>query len=158
MMVNETTDGMPADGADPTRGERATPSGRAGEAPRPLGILVVEDEPLIRKVLGDGLCKRGFEVWVAADGAEAVELYRTFWPRIDVVLSDVHMPGLDGPHTLDALREINPSVRCCFMTGDARPTARSELLSCGALRVFTKPFPSVAEVATELRVLNSDRA
>lgn len=120
---------------------------------RPTGVLVIEDERLMLKSLDQGLRKRGFAVWAAADGGEGVELYRRFGWQIDVVLSDLNMPVLDGPQTLAALREINPLVRFCFMTGDVRLTTLTRLLKLGALKVFTKPFPSVAEVAEELRGL-----
>lgn len=117
---------------------------------RPAGVLVIEDERLMLKAMEQGLRKRGFVVWAAPDGSEGVDLYRRFGAQIDVVLSDVQMPVLDGPKTLDALRKINPSVRFCFMTGDTRASTLTNLLRRGALRVFTKPFPSVAGVAEEL--------
>lgn len=117
---------------------------------RPTGILVVEDDWLLRKALGQGFRNRGFDLWSAANGAEAVAVYQQFRPLIDVVLSDVQMPVLDGPGTLDALRTINPSVRFCFMTGDIRAATIAGLLDRGALRVFEKPLPSVARVAQEL--------
>lgn len=125
----------------------------AADQSRPPGILVIEDERLMRKALEQGLRTRGFAVWAAPDGSEGVDLYRRFLEQIDVVLTDVQMPVLNGPQTLDALREINPLVRCCFMTGDTRLSTLTGLLRRGALRVFTKPFPSVAEVAEELREL-----
>lgn len=120
---------------------------------RPTGILVIEDERLLLKAMTQGLRNRGFVVWTAQDGGEGVDLYQRFWAQIDVVLSDVQMPVLDGPKTLEALRKINPLVRCCFMTGDTRQSTSNSLLRRGALRVFAKPFSSVAQVADELREL-----
>lgn len=120
------------------------------ESPRPKGALIIEDDLLLRKSLGQGFRNGGFDLWSAANGAEGVELYRQFWPLIDVVLSDVQMPVLDGPGTLGALREINPSVRFCFMTGDTRAATRARLLKHGALQVFDKPLPSVGSVVREL--------
>lgn len=101
------------------------------------------------KAMEHGLRDRGFAVWTAMDGDEGVERYRRFREQIDIVLSDVQMPVLDGPAALDALREIDPFVRCCFMTGDPRHPG---LLRRGVLRVFAKPL-SVVEVAEELRGL-----
>ncbi len=117
---------------------------------RPNGVLLVEDHSLLRKSLGKGLEDRGFELWSAANGAEAIEIYENSWPLIDVVLSDVRMPVLDGPGTLAALLRINPSVRLCFMTCDHRPTTRTRLLELGALLVFKKPLDSVADIAQQL--------
>ena len=71
----------------------------------------------------------GLAVWLAADGPEAVELYRGHRDTIDVVLLDVQMPGLDGPATLTALREFDPGVLCCFMTGHSR-RARLSRIEC----------------------------
>jgi CheY-like chemotaxis protein len=133
-------------------GREADPRGADGQC-RVVGVLVIEDEKLMRRSLEQGLKKRGFAVWAAADGGEGVELYRQFGGQIDVVLSDLNMPVMDGPQTLDALRRINPLVRFCFMTADVRLSTLTGLLKLGALRVFTKPFSSVAEVAEDLREL-----
>lgn len=117
---------------------------------RSAGVLVIEDERLMLKAMEQGLRKRGFVVWTALDGSEGVNVYRRFGAQIDVVLSDVQMPVLDGPKTFDALCEINPSVKLCFMTGDMRTSTHINLLNRGALRVFAKTLVSVAEVAEEL--------
>lgn len=117
---------------------------------RPAGVLVIEDQRLMLQAMEQGLRKRGFVVWTALDGSEGVNVYRRFGAQIDVVLSDVQMPVLDGPKTLDALSEINPSVKLCFMTGDMRTSTHLNLLNRGALRVFAKTLVSVAEVAEEL--------
>lgn len=125
------------------------------DSPRPKGVLIVEDERLLRRSLEDGFKHRGFQVWVAADGAQGIELYQTFCPQIDVILSDVHMPVLEGPGMLEVLRQLNPQVRLCFMTGDFRAKKCEDLLRCGALRVFRKPFPSVAELAEDVWAIAS---
>ncbi len=117
---------------------------------RPAGVLVIEDERLMLKAMEQGLRRRGFVVWGALDGGEGVDLYRRFETQIDIVLSDVQMPVLDGPKTFDALRAIDPSVKLCFMTGDMRTSTHINLLNRGALRVFAKTLISVAEVAEEL--------
>jgi CheY-like chemotaxis protein len=121
--------------------------------PRPLGILIVEDERPILAALEKGLSRRGFAVWCAADGGAAIDLFRRFESQIDVVLSDLNLPVMDGLKTLDALRRINRLVRFCFMTGDTRQSTLAELRREGVLRVFTKPFSSVADLAEELRKL-----
>ena len=119
-------------------------------APKKPCILVVEDEPAVLKMLGAALRHHGFAVLPASGGAEAVELYRQHRDAIDLVLTDVQMGGLDGPQTVAALREVNPDVRFCFMSGHTgRYTAR-ELLGMGAVHLFEKPFLSLAEVARVL--------
>ena len=63
---------------------------------------------------------------------------------------DVRMPDQDGPAILHALRQINPAVRCCFMTGDSGDYSQAELLATGALDVLPKPFHSLEEIARRL--------
>jgi DNA-binding response OmpR family regulator len=103
-------------------------------------------------MLGVGMRSHGFAVWLAGSGREAIELYRAHRDEIDVVLLDVKMPGLDGPGTLAALREIDPSVRCCFMTGDPGHYTPRMLVDLGAVIVFEKPFRP-GEVARQLMSL-----
>lgn len=122
-------------------------------AVRPPAVLVVEDEDVLRLVLSRELRKRGFVVWAAATGGEAVELYRRLVGRVDVVLADVNMPGMTGPEVLAAVGAIDPLARCCFMTADARPETRAALFACGGRDVLTKPFGSLTEVCAALRRL-----
>jgi CheY-like chemotaxis protein len=120
--------------------------------PERPGVLVVDDEHFVRSILQLGLERHGFEVWPASGGREAVRLYQAHRHRIRVVLLDVRMPGLDGPGTLDALRELNPGVVACFMGGDLGACDQDELLRRGAVRVVTKPF-HVNELADDLLAL-----
>jgi CheY-like chemotaxis protein len=111
--------------------------------PRNLGILVVDDMGLILSMLKVALQSRGFNVWLAENGDDAIPLYRLNREEIDLVLLDVQMPGLDGPHTLDALRRLDPDVLACFMTGNSGDYSRDDLLECGVARVFNKPFSAI---------------
>lgn len=117
-MSHSAPAGQVSEGSDtrqvaPVEGRREELPGAAVQS-RALGVLVIEDEKLMRRSLEQGLKKRGFAVWAAADGGEGVELYRRFGAQIDVVLSDLNMPVMDGPQTLDSLRQINPLVRFCL--------------------------------------------
>jgi CheY-like chemotaxis protein len=118
---------------------------------RPV-VLVVDDHDAVRKLLNVALQRQGFDVWLAASGEEAVGIYEHHLGDVDLVLLDVLMPGLDGPQTLDAIRTLDPAVRCCFMTGDAGAYRPDELLAKGAARVFDKPFV-LADLAQTLRAL-----
>jgi CheY-like chemotaxis protein len=73
-------------------------------------VLVVDDEHLVRLMVQLGLERISCEVWLASNGREAIQQYRKHRARIDVVLLDVRMPGLDGPQILDVLRELNPKL------------------------------------------------
>jgi CheY-like chemotaxis protein len=121
-------------------------------APSKPGILVVDDEECVRGTLNLALRPQGFAVWLAANGPEALELYRHHRETIDAVLLDVRMPGLDGPQTLAGLKELNPQVRCCFMSGDLGSYTEERLRNLGAAAVLLKPFrlPEVTQVLWEL--------
>jgi len=117
---------------------------------RPLGVLVVDDEETVRRLLGKGMLAHGFTVWLASNSLAAVELFRTHHDAIDVVLLDVRMPVRDGPETLAALRELDPDIRFCFMSGDTGKYTEENLIALGALAVFCKPF-RLNELARQLK-------
>jgi two-component system cell cycle sensor histidine kinase/response regulator CckA len=134
---------------DESRNPLSSPN---GDTDLPTGVLVVDDEPAVRQVLKSWLGRKGFEVWTAAHGLEAVELYRRHHRAVAVVLLDVIMPGMDGPRTLSALQQVRPDVQCCFMTGNPLPHTQRDLLSLGAIRVFQKPFPFTELIDTLQRL------
>jgi CheY-like chemotaxis protein len=116
------------------------PSGNGCTAGQKPGILVVDDEQCLRDMLKIAFGQRGFSAWLAADGWEALELYEHHRAAIDMVLMDVRMPGLDGLLTLGELRQLDPDVRCCFMSGDLGGYTERRLRESGAAAVFHKPF------------------
>jgi CheY-like chemotaxis protein len=115
-----------------------------GDADRPgtwkPGVLVVDDERIVRTVLSASLQQDGFAVWQAASGAEACEVYRREGKNIALVLLDLHMPGLSGPQTLHQLQQIDAGVCCCFMSGNIGNYTEEGLRQLGALAVIPKPF------------------
>ena len=116
------------------------------------GILVVDDEPTLLALLEAVFRRRGFRVWCAASGEAAVRLYEAQQADIGVVLLDVCMPNLDGPGTLAGLRQVNPSVRACFMSGFTGRYSVEDLFALGAVRFFDKPF-QIVPLADELWAL-----
>jgi DNA-binding response OmpR family regulator len=133
----------------PSVGHNSRVAPHPSDGTRPLGILIVDDEDPVRRILGLGLQAQGFVVWLAADAMTAVELYLGHHDAIDVVLLDVRMPDRDGPETLAALREIDPHVTCCFMSGDTGEYTQKNLLDFGVVAVFQKPF-RLRELARQL--------
>jgi DNA-binding NtrC family response regulator len=115
------------------------------------GVLVVDDDALVRAMLQAVLQRQGFAVWLADCGRAALEMYQRHREHIAVVLLDVRMPGLDGPQTLALLRRADPEVVCCFMTGHAGPYTPQDLLALGALHLFDKPF-RMDELGQKLRL------
>ncbi len=136
-------------------GQLAESSEALRATPRLCGVLIADDEGGLRGVLGVALRQEGFAVWLAASGREALDLYRSHREAIDMVLLDVLMPGLDGPETLAALQELNPQIRCCFMSGDLGGFTGGGLRHLGAAAVLQKPF-LLTEVAQVLRQLAND--
>jgi CheY-like chemotaxis protein len=133
-------------------GHAAESEPTARRVPERPGVLVVDDDHLVRTLVRLVLERDGFDVWLAANGREALRLYRAYRDRIAVVLLDVHMPVLDGPATLDALRRLKPEVLVCFMSGDTGDYEPHELLRRGAARIFAKPF-HIPQLANHLRLL-----
>jgi CheY-like chemotaxis protein len=116
------------------------------------GVLVVDDEHVVRIIVQLGLERENFHVWLASNGREAIELYRTHRDHIDVVLLDVCMPGLDGFQTLERLRELNPRILTCFMSGHPGSYRPEELRQRDAAQVIAKPF-HLDQLAHVLRLL-----
>lgn len=103
-----------------------------------LTILVVDDEEEIRKMLVFDFKRQGFNTLAAASAAEAFEF--VLKQKIDLVLSDMRMPGGDGLSLLEKIRGIHPkSPVVIFLTGFADVT-EEECIAKGASRVFSKPY------------------
>jgi PAS domain S-box-containing protein len=96
------------------------PAPRAAAAPAAGGsetVLLVEDEPAVRALLAQVLAEAGYRVLQARGGREALALSRRHDGRIDLLLSDVVMPGLGGGELARRLREGHPETRVLFMSG-----------------------------------------
>jgi len=103
-------------------------------------ILICDDDPNIRNIVDFGLAAEGFQVRVAADGDEALELVRREPP--DLVILDVMMPGSDGIEVCRALKE-DPRTRqvpVLLLTACAGKADRDRGLAAGADDYITKPF------------------
>jgi DNA-binding NtrC family response regulator len=101
-------------------------------------VLVVDDEASVRGLLDSVLQRAGFQVHLAADAEEALELFRRV--DLDVVLADVVMPGMDGVTLLAELLEIATDVPVVLMTGFGSIDAAVDAMRRGASDYITKPF------------------
>ena len=102
-------------------------------------VLLVEDDPSVRLLVCDVLNDLGYEVWQAPDGQAAIALAQTM-PRIDLLISDVGLPGMNGRQLADILRGDRPDLRILFITGYAeRAAIRGEFLGQG-MEMIAKPF------------------
>jgi PAS domain S-box-containing protein len=82
-------------------------------------VLVVEDEPQVRRMAARALAEVGHQVLEAGDGREAISLLARSGQGIDLVLTDVAMPGMSGRELAERLRQARPDVRVIFMSGYA---------------------------------------
>jgi len=103
-------------------------------------VLVVDDEPDLLAVIGEIVAARGYQVETAADGKEALE--RLERGRFDLILSDVRMPGMDGPAFYQALEERRPELvgRVVFMTGNILTEDTADFFAATGAPCLRKPF------------------
>ncbi len=101
-------------------------------------ILLVDDEPGLRKVLGIALTDLGYEVIMAPDGREALRLFEVRLPPI--VLSDVKMPGMNGIELLQAIKRIRSDTEVIMITGHGDMDLAVRSLKYEATDFITKPI------------------
>lgn len=111
-------------------------------------VLVVDDEKILRVMLDKIISDMGGEVTQAADGVEAVALFREKHDEIDLVILDMVMPHMNGDACFYKLREIDDTIPIVVSSGFDKNTSISELLDAGAKAYLHKPF-NVREI-TEL--------
>jgi len=109
-------------------------------AARIVHVLLVDDEPSVLEASVAILESCGHRVTTAADGAEAVRLFRERWREIDVVVLDVIMPVMGGREAFLAMREIDPGVRVLVVSGYGLEGGARALLAEGVKAVVQKPF------------------
>jgi PAS domain S-box-containing protein len=136
------------------KGDPTKPS--LGPLPRGKGenILVVDDEESVRVIMRSTLENFGFRVVVAADGAEAVALFRSAPALFDMALVDMQMPGLDGGKTILSLRHIRPELPIIGASGLATNQNREQAAANGVRHFLDKPF----SVETLIRTVHAAMA
>jgi CheY-like chemotaxis protein len=105
----------------------------------PCVILVAEDEVVVRNIVCVLLQKEGYEVLSAADGKEALELAREYNGTIDLLLSDVKMPRMDGVSLAENMIKERPGIRVLLMSGQTSSEIREKNIRLPFMR---KPFVS----------------
>jgi two-component system, cell cycle sensor histidine kinase and response regulator CckA len=113
-------------------------------------ILLVEDEDGVRTIAAKLLTQRGYQVTAAADGEEALEILENDPEGFDLVLSDVVMPGLDGPGLLKAAKPYLGRARVVFMSGYAEQDFAKTLEDERSVSFLPKPF-TLAQLAERVK-------
>jgi DNA-binding NtrC family response regulator len=120
-------------------------------------LLVADENEELCKSLNVALQQAGFDVWLASSAHEALEIYRHHREWIDLFLIDLCLSGGQfGIEMLEALQQISPDVRCCFMTDRPAGRLERELYRSGAVAVFQKPL-CIEELSRALWRLASQR-
>jgi two-component system, cell cycle sensor histidine kinase and response regulator CckA len=103
-------------------------------------ILLVEDEDGLRALNARGLMSRGYTVLEAANGVEAMAVLEKIDGAVDLVVSDVVMPEMDGPTLLKEMRKRNPELKIIFVSGYAEDVFEKHLPEHGQFAFLPKPF------------------
>jgi len=103
-------------------------------------ILLVEDEEGLRALNARGLASRGYTVIEAGNGVEAIAALERHDGKVDLVVSDVVMPEMDGPTLLRELRRRNPELKVIFVSGYAEEAFEKSLLAGEQFPFLAKPF------------------
>lgn len=103
-------------------------------------ILLVEDEDAVRMFAARALKDKGYEVVEACNGLEAVQLAKKDNVEIDLIITDVVMPGMDGPQMINEIRQFMPSVKVVFISGYAEDSFRKKLNNEENIHFLPKPF------------------
>src|SRR6187200_789136 len=106
--------------------------------PEKKQVLIVDDEPNLRKILSAQLSRDGYDVMTAEDGEQGLQILREH--HIDLVVTDLKMPKVDGMTLLrEALRE-DPELPVVMITAHGTVDTAVEALKLGAFDYLTKPF------------------
>jgi DNA-binding response OmpR family regulator len=115
-------------------------------------VLLAEDEPMVRNMIRATLTAQGYFVIDAADGAQAVELSRTYEGTIHLLLTDLKMPNLDGAKAAGIISAERPGIRVLVISGHGSDEIRTNMASRAFLR---KPFMPAVLREKIREVLNS---
>jgi CheY-like chemotaxis protein len=120
-------------------------------------ILIVDDEPLIRMAISDFLQDCGFKTLEAADAAEAVQMINSYAIVLDLVMTDIRMPGeMDGFGLAQWIRQHRPQLPVILCSGDARKADAAEHL-CASEPFLAKPYDFKLMIAQVRQVLDKGK-
>jgi PAS domain S-box-containing protein len=134
------------------------PRGAAGLVALPEAngqtVLIIEDDPVVRGLIVEVVADLGFAAVEATDGPGGLELLRSR-QRIDLLITDVGLPGLNGRQVADAARLLRPGLRVIFMTGYAENAASAQGFLEPGMALITKPF-AMDELAAKISATIED--
>ena len=125
-------------------------------APKPRArILIVDDDPLISELVVDMLAMDGYEVDTAPNGMDALDKLQN--QRYDLIVTDLHMPKLDGSGFYRELieRRLHPSKKIIFLTGTTGGSEEHRFVQESGLPLLLKPFNVIELIELVRNVLNT---
>ncbi|TGQ17669.1 MULTISPECIES: ATP-binding protein [unclassified Mesorhizobium] len=125
----------------------AKPADTAKDLSGSATVLLVEDEDAVRMGGVRALTSRGYTVHEASSGVEALEVFEALGGKVDIVVSDVVMPEMDGPTLLGELRKRQPDIKFVFVSGYAEDAFAKNLPADAHFGFLPKPF-SLKQLAT----------
>jgi DNA-binding NtrC family response regulator len=118
----------------------------------------VDDEPMVRDLGNEILRSYGYQVVLACDGLEALEIYETRGTDIDLVVLDLLMPKLGGKDTLTGLRKLDPAIKVIICSGyGSRKNGLQQMMDSG-INVVHKPFKPEELVSAVRQVLDEGKS
>lgn len=117
-------------------------------------VLLVDDNPTVRSSVYRVLSERGYKVLEAVNGSEALRLSQNYAERIDLLLTDLMLPGMSGREVAQHLRAVHPHLKVLFMTGYSH--SHSTQPNGEPLALFRKPFTGSALARKVRSVLDAD--
>ena len=118
-----------------------------------IGLMIVDDEEGVRRSLRKVLEQDGYDIRLAENGQQAVQMVQQNREPIEIVISDFKMPGMDGLETLIEVGKINPEITRIMLTGYATMESAIESVNAGIDGFLTKPFENI-ELRAKVREYN----
>jgi hypothetical protein len=119
-------------------------------------VLVVDDEEALREVTSRMLARNGYHVLTASGGQQAIDIASSFGGPIDLLLTDVIMPAMQGPTVAKEILKLRPDVKVLYTSGHALPVLEAELILGTDFMLVEKPFDQPTLLAHIRKVLDHD--
>ncbi len=118
-------------------------------------ILLVEDEDAVRMFSSRALKEKGYRIIEASNGESALEFLKKNASTINLVITDVVMPKMDGPTLMDHIKNLNPKMKVIFISGYAENNFRDSLTQNNQVHFLSKPF-NLKELANKVKDVLSE--
>jgi len=120
------------------------------------GVLLVDDEEMIRSVVSGMLESMGYRVWPAGNGEKAIDLLAKHKGEIHLVILDMIMPGMGGGEVFDRLKRCDPGVKVLLSSGYSLDGEAKRIMDRGCDGFIQKPFTTKA-ISAKLREMLGDK-